>query len=53
MKRIMVIGNCGVGKSTFSAKLSNITNIELIHLDLHYWKANWEEPNKIEWMTKD
>ena len=52
MKKIMVIGNCRVGKSTFSTKLSLITNIELIHLDKYYWKPNWEEPNKFEWKTK-
>lgn len=52
MKRIMVVGNCGVGKSTFSKQLSLVTDIELIHLDLHYWKPNWVEPSKEEWRIR-
>ncbi len=39
MKRVMVIGCCGAGKSTFSKKLGEHTNLEVIHLDQHYWKA--------------
>lgn len=48
----MVVGNCGVGKSTFSKKLSLLTNIELIHLDLYYWEADWIEPEKAMWDTQ-
>lgn len=49
MKRIMVIGCCGAGKSTFSRKLNSITKIELIHLDQFYWKPNWGETKSEEW----
>jgi adenylate kinase family enzyme len=49
MQKIMVIGCCGAGKSTFSKRLQEITNLELIHLDQHYWKPNWEETDKNEW----
>lgn len=41
MKRIIVIGNCGSGKSTFAEKLSQMTGIPLTHLDQLYWKPNW------------
>lgn len=34
----MVIGCCGAGKSTFSKALHAATQLELIHLDQHYWK---------------
>ena len=40
-KRIIVIGSPGAGKSTFSAKLSRITGIELHHLDRIYWQPGW------------
>lgn len=50
--RIMVIGCGGSGKSTFSTQLHEITGIELIHLDQHYWKPNWEESSKEEWIDK-
>ena len=42
MNRIIVIGSGGAGKSTFSKKLHKITNLELIHLDVLYWRPNWE-----------
>ncbi len=49
MKRILVIGSCGAGKSTFARRLSAATNLKLIHLDKLYWKPNWVEPAKDEW----
>jgi adenylate kinase family enzyme len=42
MKRILVIGNCGAGKSTFSAKLADILEIPLINLDYHFWNPGWK-----------
>ncbi|MEK6794860.1 MAG: hypothetical protein AABZ39_08795 [Spirochaetota bacterium] len=41
MKRILIIGCGGAGKSTFAKKLSGILHHELIHLDMLYWKGNW------------
>ena len=49
MHKILVIGCCGAGKSTFSKKLQAILKLELIHLDQYYHKPNWEEPKKVEW----
>ena len=49
LKKILVIGCCGAGKSTFSKKLHSILNLEIIHLDQYYHKPNWEEPEKAEW----
>lgn len=40
MKKIMVIGCPGSGKSTFSKALHKITNIPLYHLDMMYWNAD-------------
>ena len=49
MKRILIIGSGGAGKSTFARQLHQTTNIELFHLDKLYWKPNWVEPTKDEW----
>ncbi|MBT5859066.1 MAG: hypothetical protein HOH88_04275 [Flavobacteriales bacterium] len=49
MQKVLVIGCCGAGKSTFSKKLQSILNVGLIHLDQYYHKPNWEEPKKEEW----
>ena len=40
MKRIIVIGCPGSGKSTFSVKLCERTKLPLYHLDLMYWNAD-------------
>lgn len=40
MKRIMVIGCPGSGKSTFSRALHKRTGIPLFHLDMMYWNAD-------------
>lgn len=49
MKRIIVIGSGGAGKSTFSRRLGVATGIEVIHLDRLFWKAGWIETPKDEW----
>ena len=40
MKKIIVIGCPGSGKSTFSRELHNKTSIPLYHLDMMYWNAD-------------
>lgn len=43
MKRIIVIGMMGSGKSTFANKLGKKINLPVIHLDKEYHLSNWEE----------
>ncbi len=40
MKRVMVIGCPGSGKSTFSVALHNLTGVPLFHLDMMYWNSD-------------
>ena len=40
MKKIIIIGCPGSGKSTFSKKLHRETGIPLFHLDMIYWNAD-------------
>lgn len=49
MRRVLVIGPGGAGKSTFAVRLAGITQLPLIHLDALYWKSGWVEPPKEEW----
>ena len=42
MKKVILIGSGGAGKSTFSRKLSNKLNIKVFHLDALMWKPHWE-----------
>lgn len=50
--RIIVVGNNGSGKSFLSKELSAITGLPLIHLDVEFWRPNWEKPPKEEWRKK-
>ncbi|MGB3801933.1 MAG: hypothetical protein WA952_19090 [Lewinella sp.] len=49
MKRIMIIGCGGAGKSTLAQQLHAITGIPLIHLDRHYYQPDWAAPKMKEW----
>ncbi|MCB1023802.1 MAG: hypothetical protein KDB79_05410 [Acidobacteria bacterium] len=49
MKKVLVIGSCGTGKSTFSKALHRATGLKLIHLDTFYHKPNWGKPTNEEW----
>ena len=40
MKRVIIIGCPGSGKSTFARKLQLVTGLPLHHLDLIYWKSD-------------
>ena len=48
MKRILVVGPGGAGKSTLSVKLGEILGLTVYHLDKLYWHPNWVEPDKTE-----
>ncbi|MEM7375675.1 MAG: hypothetical protein AAF587_44190 [Bacteroidota bacterium] len=50
MKRIMIIGCCGAGKSTLARALHQKTGIELIYLDQLYWLPNYHRPATTEWI---
>jgi adenylate kinase family enzyme len=52
MKRILVIGSGGAGKSTFAARLAERTGLPLVHLDALYWRPGWVEPCKDEWASR-
>jgi adenylate kinase family enzyme len=49
MKRVLVLGNSGSGKSSFAEKLADKLGIPCIHLDSHYWKPNWIPTPEEEW----
>jgi adenylate kinase family enzyme len=50
MKRVLVIGPGGSGKSTFARRLGQILGIEVKHLDRFYWRAGWTKPSYEEWL---
>jgi adenylate kinase family enzyme len=52
MRKVLVIGSSGAGKSTFARRLGDITGIEVIHLDKHHWNPDWVETPKPEWRER-
>jgi adenylate kinase family enzyme len=49
MKRVLVIGSGGAGKSTFARRLGQRLGLPVIHLDRIYWRPGWVETPKDEW----
>ncbi|MDX6695541.1 MAG: hypothetical protein QOF02_3144 [Blastocatellia bacterium] len=50
MKKVLVIGSGGAGKSTFAKRLGASLKTEVIHLDSLYWQPGWIETPKAEWV---
>lgn len=50
MKRVVVIGSAGSGKSTFSRKLGEVTGLPVVHLDRLYWHPGWVKTPREEWI---
>lgn len=48
MKRIMVLGPSGTGKTTLGRNLCEKLNIKSLPLDSVYWKKNWNSITKPE-----
>jgi adenylate kinase family enzyme len=51
LKRILIVGCPGAGKSTAARALSEITGLPVIHLDRHYWQPGWRMPDSDVWRT--
>ena len=48
MKRIVIIGCGGAGKSTLARQLGEKLNLPVVHLDKIFWKPGWVEMDKEE-----
>ncbi len=48
LRRVMVIGNSGSGKSQFGRRLAKVLDLPLTDLDDEHWQTGWVEPSE-EW----
>jgi adenylate kinase family enzyme len=49
MRKVLVLGCAGSGKSTFAMRLGEAAGIPVIHLDSLYWKPGWVASAESEW----
>ena len=49
MKRVLIIGSGGAGKTTLARRLAAQSGLPLIHLDLVYWRPGWQPAPADQW----
>lgn len=49
MRRILIVGSGGAGKSTLATQIGQRLGLPVIHLDALFWRAGWKETAKAEW----
>lgn len=48
VKRILVLGCCGAGKSTFARRLGEKLGLPVFHLDRLFWRLGWKKASREE-----
>jgi adenylate kinase family enzyme len=52
MRRVMIVGCAGAGKTTLARRLAEALGLPLIHLDFHYWRPGWQIPDSRDWRER-
>ncbi|MGE0699803.1 MAG: topology modulation protein [Hyphomicrobiaceae bacterium] len=52
MRRILIIGPSGSGKSWLAQKVGSGLGLEVIHLDKVYWQPGWTAPDTTTWRER-
>ena len=52
MRRVLVIGPCGAGKSTLAVELGQKLGLSVFHMDKLNWQPGWVESSKDEISAK-
>jgi adenylate kinase family enzyme len=45
MRRIVILGCSGTGKSTLARRLARQLALPVVHLDMLYWRPGWQHPD--------
>jgi adenylate kinase family enzyme len=51
MKRVLVIGCSGAGKSTFARKLGARLDLPVVHIDQLFWRPGWVQAPRAEFVA--
>ncbi len=51
MRKVLLIGPGGAGKSTLAGIIGARIKLPIIHLDVLYWRPGWKETPLEEWLT--
>lgn len=49
MRKVLIIGPGGAGKSTLAVRLGAATGLPVVHLDACYWRPGWDPTPTHEW----
>jgi len=49
MRRVVILGSGGAGKTTLATELGRRTGLPVVHLDQHFWHPGWVETPRDEW----
>jgi len=52
VRRVLIVGSPGAGKSTLALALAARTRLPLTHLDAVYWQPGWVRPSDDSWTAK-
>jgi adenylate kinase family enzyme len=52
MRRVVILGPGGAGKSTLARELGARTGLPVFHLDRYYWKPGWVPTPDDEWAAR-
>lgn len=49
MRKVLVIGSGGAGKTALALQVGEITGLPVVHLDRLYWEPGWTAPDRDVW----
>jgi adenylate kinase family enzyme len=52
VRRVLIIGNSGGGKSTLARRLGQKLGLPVIHLDVLFWKPGWVESDRDDYRRR-
>jgi len=52
MRKILVIGHPGAGKTTLAVRMGRRLHLPVIHLDREFWMPGWQQPPREEWRER-